>query len=712
MRQVLSCLFILQLCCVFVAPAADFWQHQDSPWGGNVSTLLILENKNIMISLTGLGVFVSEDDGESWFPGNPILAGKEITGMVQVNNSTILLSTYNNGLFITTDNGSSWQPVTDSTLTTKWFLSLAAAPDKTVYAGSMDTGVFKSTDSGGHWEPVNNGLPNTGIKHLATTLDGTVFAGTVDYGIYRLRNTTEGWLQVNSGLTDLNIFMLKAASNDSLYAGLWSGGLYSSGNYGQSWKKIQPGEIYWSFQSFAEDLSGGLYVSGNLCGIYTRQPGQLKWQLLPDSPPDAGIYSLACTANGDLIAGTRSSGIFRRDRDQGWKWCSKGLSYASLRSLAYLPSKNCYFAAVQGVEMLRSKDGGASWEKLTNGLDIRYAEDIAIDKDGVVFVGAPGWGIYRSEDSGDSWMTAYNGLSSWEISTLFANPSSGTVLAGQKKGLIDRSEDHGVTWTSSSAGLPKTDVNRFAMSHDNRIYTATYNGLFESLDDGKSWQSLAPPMGSTQIRSLAVTGKNHIYAGTYGSGLWRSKDKGQTWEDLNVVVSGAYIYGLAVDSEDRVYVAPAQADIVRSDAEGENWQSINSGMGTAEITFLTYLDDYMYAGTLFRGLYRSTDPVTNVDPVEFEPVEQFKLEQNFPNPFNPSTTIQYHLTESGVVQLDILDIAGRHVRRLVSGRQPAGTCSIRWDRCDDQGYQVASGIYIYRLSTPSDVILRKMVVVK
>jgi subtilisin family serine protease len=90
----------------------------------------------------------------------------------------------------------------------------------------------------------------------------------------------------------------------------------------------------------------------------------------------------------------------------------------------------------------------------------------------------------------------------------------------------------------------------------------------------------------------------------------------------------------------------------------------------------------------------------------------FVLEQNTPNPFNPSTSIHFSLNHSGLVRLSILDVKGRVVRRLIQSPLPAGPHQIRWNGVDDLGQQVSSGVYLYRLETAEGSATRKMILVK
>ena len=90
----------------------------------------------------------------------------------------------------------------------------------------------------------------------------------------------------------------------------------------------------------------------------------------------------------------------------------------------------------------------------------------------------------------------------------------------------------------------------------------------------------------------------------------------------------------------------------------------------------------------------------------------FALLQNYPNPFNPSTTIEFRLPEASQVSLTIYNVLGQQVRALVAGVKPSGTHTIEWDGRDDNGSTVQSGMYFYRLQTPSYTDSRKMTLLK
>jgi flagellar hook assembly protein FlgD len=92
--------------------------------------------------------------------------------------------------------------------------------------------------------------------------------------------------------------------------------------------------------------------------------------------------------------------------------------------------------------------------------------------------------------------------------------------------------------------------------------------------------------------------------------------------------------------------------------------------------------------------------------------ELFTLHQNYPNPFNPATTISFSLARATDVRLMIFNALGQKVRFLYEDRATAGRYDINWDGTDDNGRQVASGVYFYRLETEFSHANRKMLLVK
>jgi flagellar hook assembly protein FlgD len=105
----------------------------------------------------------------------------------------------------------------------------------------------------------------------------------------------------------------------------------------------------------------------------------------------------------------------------------------------------------------------------------------------------------------------------------------------------------------------------------------------------------------------------------------------------------------------------------------------------------------------------SATPVSNEDLVN-PAVTQ--LQGNYPNPFNPETTISFSLKESQFVNIDIYNILGQRVKTLVANEMNKGTHSLIWNGTDNGGRNVASGIYFYKMQAGKYSSTKKMILMK
>jgi len=122
---------------------------------------------------------------------------------------------------------------------------------------------------------------------------------------------------------------------------------------------------------------------------------------------------------------------------------------------------------------------------------------------------------------------------------------------------------------------------------------------------------------------------------------------------------------------------------------------------------------------------RTQDNICYFDNISFSPSNSvgvdnrsetlpqgFALEQNFPNPFNPFTTLRYDLPEDALVNITIYDMMGRKVKTLINDQQTAGYRSLQWNATNDAGSPVSAGIYLYMIQAEEFSQTRKMVLLK
>ena len=156
--------------------------------------------------------------------------------------------------------------------------------------------------------------------------------------------------------------------------------------------------------------------------------------------------------------------------------------------------------------------------------------------------------------------------------------------------------------------------------------------------------------------------------------------------------------------------------IERSTASNGPFAELPSSILTRDDLSFTFIDgdwepntSYWYrveysTGSEHKTLFESGPVATPAMPLT--------LYQNNPNPFNPSTEIQYYLPEKCSVAFDVYDVAGALVTRLSEGCQNQGSHTFSWDGRDRNGRQMSSGVYFYRLKAGKTEISKKMVLTR
>ena len=127
-----------------------------------------------------------------------------------------------------------------------------------------------------------------------------------------------------------------------------------------------------------------------------------------------------------------------------------------------------------------------------------------------------------------------------------------------------------------------------------------------------------------------------------------------------------------------------------------------------ENTLIEITDNQTYDSEF--GFNRLALPV----PVQLQTrPEAFALANNYPNPFNPATTIMYALPQAADVELTVYNVVGQVVRTLVAEHQSAGRYVVEWDATNDNGHSLSSGMYFYRLEAGGEFHeVKKMLLLK
>ncbi|MEP0860283.1 MAG: T9SS type A sorting domain-containing protein [Ignavibacterium sp.] len=370
--------------------------------------------------------------------------------------------------------------------------------------------------------------------------------------------------------------------------------------------------------------------------------------------------------------------------------------------------------------MSRSGDAGTTWETINNGIsprDVGSSEikNIAINSNGTIFIGYaknfPSTLVYRSTDNGSNWVLAQTGIQGGEILGLTID-DSGYVYASTDWQGVYKSTNDGDSWFSigntTSASGGKLAFNSFG-----DLFLASWGGGVWKLPHGDTvWVNITGSI-YPYVDCIFIGSNDYIYAAKN-----RSTDNGATWTSLNIPVNNVYSY--AENSAGHLFCGTYNygGGVFRSTDYGDTWEAINSGLPTQDVRCVAVdADDYLYAGPWGYSLYKTTtSTVTSAEDIRFTPAN-FYLEQNYPNPFNPTTKIKYTVPqdekrETRNVTLKVYDILGNEIATLVNDYKPAGSYEVEFSGHSDEGQNLTSGVYFYRLQAGSFIETKKMVLLK
>ncbi len=404
-------------------------------------------------------------------------------------------------------------------------------------------------------------------------------------------------------------------------------------------------------------------------------------------PANKATYDIAVSGQ-TLFVTTYSNGIYKSTNNgDSWAASNSGLSGMALFAAQLKIVGNQIFAGTIG-GVFKSADNGQSWTPVTNGLPAASTKDIvsAIAASGSnIYIGyLNGNGMYKSTDNGSSWTKCFL------PSSLYIQGVNSLVTKGD------------------------TVVAGFAF----------VGGLFVSTDAGQNWKDISP---GSQIANKTIGPISFVvsdlYVGTgedpFGNGcFYKSTDLGNTWSQLIVgsistqyaviptslmLYNSNFLIGTAYGIQLYNINSSGRKDI----SDGLPLANPNGAKTTVPEILMnsTYAFAVMDSGGVFRR--NLSNIVTGISDNKIESPVSFNLNQNFPNPFNPTTTINFQIPSASKVSLKIYDVLGREVALLVNEYKTAGKYSVNFN-----ANNLPSGVYLYNLQAENYVEPKKMILLK
>jgi len=305
--------------------------------------------------------------------------------------------------------------------------------------------------------------------------------------------------------------------------------------------------------------------------------------------------------------------------------------------------------------------------------------------------------IYQTTDGGLNWQVQDS--TERDLHDIyFADADTGFICGGVSKSSILKTTDGGASWEINS----NNSYGALCAIHFSDLlhgWAVGEQGLVMITENsGKIWNRRLPNLDGGYIYDVQFVNQDTGWC-LGGNKLFKSNDGGENWElqsDPNFLLyTDLHFYNAEIGwliGSNKGYFDSDR--IIYTSDGGVSWQ-IQDSVQTDFMNSIFFIDDKSGWVTGFNGLILKTTNggITSVWE-HIDQIKQFKLSPNYPNPFNPSTTISWQLAVSSEVELSIYNILGKKVVSLITEKQQAGTHQIEWDAT---GF--ASGVYYYRLTT-------------
>jgi hypothetical protein len=386
---------------------------------------------------------------------------------------------------------------------------------------------------------------------------------------------------------------------------------------------------------------------------------------------------------------------------------------------------------------MRSTNRGETWDSVFRSPTIAEPGAIYVDPENsqILYIMVPnltgGNDLLKSTNGGATWKTLFDNPTFpsyvFEIDPLHPN------IMYTWSGALSRSTDRGETWAVLSgidAGYAMSLA--IAPSNDSVLYVIGYSGdsCFKSIDMGTSWSRLPVTfLKYSPHTEVIVDPRNpdivYLTAATYATGagsIYISSDGGFAWKSIRngLPSKDGFLNYLTINSKNptELYlttgIAPDQfgSVVLKSTDRGESWQPFNVGLPescAAGAFLIDTMNNRLYVGisdTDSSGVY-IYDGLTTVENNKHNNPENFKLQANYPNPFNPVTTIGYEIAHRADVTLSIFDLSGKQVTLIRQGNQEAGQYHILWD-----ARGLSSGVYLIQLNAGKVIRTGKALLIK
>lgn len=668
MKKPVSILFNSFLLLVLMLSSAGQlkaqWIQTQGPSGGNVQCFTSMVGNRLFAGTEGAGIFMSEDQGQTWQPTTFILENRDVYGMASVTN--LLFAASYSGLTRSHDYGETW---------TMMFPGIGySAPeavfilDDMVFIGTNGNGIYRSEDYGETWENVLAKTEPWSLNINSITGRDSLLLASSGNHVYRSTDLGMTWEVLDVGSYEIYLDPIHI-HDEQVFAGTVNKGLFRSSNFGESWESLIDSLPSQSVYSISSNQDFVFVLSGE--GIWRSADKGESWLLM--NTDISHHWNFALFAEDSLVlAGTSQSGIFR-SIDHGMTWENQSLGVLNMDISDLVVFQDTLYASTRGRGVFALGDVDDPWLYLNTGLE---------DRDGVIRAMVV-WKDHLLAEANDtslyiyipetmSWSKYSTGIDSF--STLCLHAHQNHLFAGGRNGLFRLDSLGGqAKRIDLTINMPKSWYWRAMISVGDTLF-ASNGDLHWTVDLGETWHALPGELGPA-IDAIGYQ-DGFLFAGTYQSQGYRWDPGTMTWgkvnEGLESTIEDFFLLG------NQLLAGGYLGGIRRTFDYGEHWHAFNEGMNSPYINKFQPFKGYMFIGTRETSVWRRhLNDFLSINDLESVGIGSADwIDRIYPNPVRDRVYIDLDLPFAMDLQVMIMDPLGRTCAAEPSASFPAGNSQL------------------------------------
>lgn len=713
MKKIFTVLSLLVISGFMNAQTFNWEWQNPKPHGNDVNDIKYF-GSNTVIAVGNAGTLQrSTDGGSKWSIIKADTSYRDINSVYFLDNNKGFLCGTAGLLMKTTDAGLTWKYLNSGTTEDLYDVKFFNAD--TGYAFGGKGTILKTKNSGDTWAYTSFG---TGTIYKGYILNAsTIFIGcsTKDFKLSKSTDFGQTWTAAVPTTMTSSIYSITFIDSVTGFYGAGDDNIYKTTDGGATWTNktsitgasinVTDIEFVSKTEGYAVDAKGNVYKTTNAGDSWTIT-----------KIPFQKFSALSSNSGSTFISGL--AGTVLKSDDAGANWTPKYTSTTQqpIRQVTFVDANTGYASggSTTGADslgfILKTTNGGTNWEVMSNTFKAQVYGFAITSPSNWCAVGS-GNSIFRSTDAGANWTKIASPVTGVTNMVFYSVAFGGkdTGYAAGNSGKMIKTTDGGATWTNVTSNMGTNTIFDLVVFDSKTVIICGLAGkVSKTTDGGTTWTALAPNVAGG-LFVLKFKDSKTGYVGGGSKALSKTTDGGATWTPVTLPSSLAAttsIWGVGF-GKNTEWISTGNGEICFSADGGKTWALSNTLTTTSLFDITTAGDNVWIAGNNGIILKGKSDPYTSVKQEKTTAVKGFELAQNYPNPFNPSTTIRYTVASEGMVSLKIYNLLGKEVANLINQHQSAGSYSVEFNASN-----LSSGIYFYELRNGSNVMSKKMILMK